>query len=76
MDTVHIQIALQNVNSFLRAYASDLLPRSIVQTGTVIVNTDLHREGLTLADFISKTPGTQAVTFSIPMADIHIFPRS
>jgi len=40
MDTVQIQNALQDVNSFLGVYASDLLPRSIVQTGTIIVNTD------------------------------------
>jgi len=44
MDTVQIQHALQNVNSFLGGYASDLLPRSIVQTGTVIVNTDPNTE--------------------------------
>ena len=40
MDTVQIQHALQDVNSFLGVYASDLLPLSIVQTGTIVVNTD------------------------------------
>ena len=44
MDTVQIQHALQGVNSFLGVYVSDLLPRSIVQTGTIIVNTDPHTE--------------------------------
>jgi len=44
MDTVQIQHALQDVNSFLGVYASDLLPVSIVQTGTIIVNTDPHTE--------------------------------
>jgi len=44
MDTLQIQHALQGVNSFLGVYASDLLPLSIVQTGTIIVNTDPHTE--------------------------------
>jgi len=44
MDTVQIQHALQDVNSFLGVYASDLLPLSIVQTGTIIGNTDPHTE--------------------------------
>jgi hypothetical protein len=44
IDTVQIPHALQDVNSFLGVYASDLLPRSIVQTGTLIVNTDPHTE--------------------------------
>jgi len=44
MDTVQIQHDLQDVNSFLGVYASDLLTRSIVQAGTVIVNTDPHTQ--------------------------------
>lgn len=44
MDTVQIQNTLQDVNSFFGVYASDLLPPSIVQTGTLIVNTDPHTE--------------------------------
>jgi len=44
IDTLQIQHALQNVNSFLGVYASDLLPLSIVQTGTIIVNTVPHTE--------------------------------
>ena len=44
MDTVQIQHALQGVNSFLGVCASDFLPLSIVQTGTIIVNTDPHTE--------------------------------
>jgi len=44
MDTLQIQHALQDVNSFLGVYASDLLPLSIVQAGTIIVNTDPHTE--------------------------------
>ena len=63
MDTVQIRHALQDVNSFLVVYVSDLLPRSIVQTGTVIVNTYPHTE---------KGSHWQA----IPTAAIHIFPRS
>jgi len=57
MDTIQIQHALQDLNSFLGAYASDLLPLSIAQTGTIIVNTDPHTE-----------PGThwQAIHFLNP----------
>jgi hypothetical protein len=44
MDTIQIQHTLQDVPSFLGVYASDLLPCSIVRTGTVIVNTDPHTE--------------------------------
>jgi len=44
MGTVQIQQALQDVNSFLGVYALDLLPLSIVQTGTIIVNTDPHTQ--------------------------------
>jgi len=44
MDTVQIQHDLQDGNSFLGVYASDLLPLSIVETGTIIVNTDPHTE--------------------------------
>jgi len=44
MDSVQIQHALQDVNSFLGVYASDLLPFSIVQAGTIIVSTDPHTE--------------------------------
>jgi len=44
MDTLQIQHALQNVNSFLGVHASDILPLSIVQTGTIIVNTDPHTQ--------------------------------
>ena len=44
MDTLKIEHALQDVNSFLGVYASDLLQLSIAQTGTIIVNTDPHTE--------------------------------
>jgi len=44
INTVQIQHAVQDVNSFLGVYSSDILPRSIVQTGTVIVNTDPHTQ--------------------------------
>ena len=33
MDTIQIQHALQDVNSLLGVYASELLPRLIVQNG-------------------------------------------
>jgi hypothetical protein len=44
MDTVQIRYTLKDVISFLGVYPSYLLPRSIVQTGSVIVNTDPHTE--------------------------------
>jgi hypothetical protein len=44
MDTVQIQCTLRNVRSFLGVYPSDLLPYSIKQTGTVIINTDPHTQ--------------------------------
>jgi len=57
MDTIQIQHALWGLNSFLGVYASDLIPLSIAQTGTIIVNTDPHTE-----------PGThwQAIHFQNP----------
>jgi len=57
MDTIQIQHAVQVLNSFLGVYASHLLPLSIAQTGTIIVNTDPHTE-----------PGTnwQAIHFQNP----------
>jgi len=57
MDSIQIQHALQGLNYFLRVYASDLLPLSVAQTGTIIVNTDPHTE-----------PGTywQAIHFQNP----------
>jgi len=78
MDTVQIQHALKEVNSFLGVYASDPLPLSIVQTGTIIVNTDPTRSlSYTGRLFILKTPTAPlAVTFSIPTAAILSFPPS
>jgi len=74
METVQIQHAVQDVNSFLGVYASDLLPRSIVQIGTVIVNTDPHTHRKAHTGTLISNPGPQAVTFSIPLTAIHIFP--
>jgi len=45
MDTLQILCTLRNVYSFLDVYASDLLPRSITKTCTVIVNADPHTLG-------------------------------
>jgi len=45
MDTLQILCTLRNVNSFLDVYASDLLPRSITKTRTVIVNADPQPKG-------------------------------
>jgi len=45
MGTVQILCTLRNVNSFLEFYASDLLPRSITDICTFIVNADPHTEG-------------------------------
>jgi len=44
MDTLQIQLTIQDVNSFLGVYASDLLPLLTVQTGTIIVNNDPHTQ--------------------------------
>jgi hypothetical protein len=44
MDTVQNQYTLKDVKSFLGVYPTDLLPRSIVQFGSVIVNTDPRTE--------------------------------
>ena len=43
MDTVQISCTLNNVKSFLGAFASDLL-HSITRPSTVIVNTDAHTQ--------------------------------
>jgi len=40
MDTMQILYTLRKVNPFLDVYVSDLLPRSITKTCTVIVNAD------------------------------------
>ena len=45
MNTLQILCTLRNVKSFLDVYASDLLPRSITKTCTVIVNADPHKKG-------------------------------
>jgi len=45
MDNLQILRTLRNVKSFLDVYASDLLPRSITKTCTVIVNADPHTKG-------------------------------
>jgi hypothetical protein len=44
MDTAQIICTLRNVDSFLGVFSSDLLPRSITRSGTLIVNTDPHTE--------------------------------
>jgi hypothetical protein len=44
MDTVQIQYTLKDATSFLGVYPCDLLQHSIVQTGSVIVNTDPRTE--------------------------------
>jgi hypothetical protein len=43
-DTMQISCILNNVKSFLGAFPSDLLPHSITQPSTVIVNTDAHTQ--------------------------------
>jgi len=45
MDTVQILCTLRYVTSFLDVFPSHLLPQSITQTSTVIVNADPHTEG-------------------------------
>jgi hypothetical protein len=40
MDTLQIICTLRNVKSFLGVFPSDLLPHSVTQPGTLIVNTD------------------------------------
>jgi len=78
MDTVQIQHGLQDVNSFLGVYASDLLPLSFVHTGTIIVNTDPHTEKGShwQAIHFQNPHRSSKVYFSIPTAAIHIFPPS
>jgi len=44
MDTVQILCNLRNVKSFLGVFRSDILPNSIVRSGTVIINADPHTE--------------------------------
>jgi len=44
MDTVQISCTLNNVKSFLGAFPSDILPHSITQPSTVIINTDAHTQ--------------------------------
>jgi len=44
VDTIQISCTLNNVKSFLGAFPSDLLPHSITQHSTVIVNTDAHTQ--------------------------------
>jgi len=45
MDTLQILCTLRNAKSFLDVYASDLLPRSVTKTCTVIVSADPHTKG-------------------------------
>jgi len=44
MDTTQILCTLRNVSSFLGVFPSDMLPRSVTQSGTVIINADPHTE--------------------------------
>jgi len=44
METVQIVYNLKNVKSFIGLFPSDLLPHSITQSGTVIINADPHTE--------------------------------
>ena len=44
MDTTQIACTLKDVRSFLGVFPSDMLPRSVTQTGTIIINTDPHTE--------------------------------
>jgi hypothetical protein len=44
MDTLQILCTLRHVKSFLGVYPSDLLPHTITQPGTIILNTDPHTD--------------------------------
>ena len=44
MNTTQIACTLMDVRSFLGVFPSDMLPRSVTQTGTVIINIDPHTE--------------------------------
>jgi len=46
MDTVQVLCTLRDTSSFLDVFGSDLLPQSITRTSTVIINADLHAEGV------------------------------
>jgi hypothetical protein len=44
MNMLQILCTLRDVKTFLGVFPSDLLPRTITQTGTIIVNCDPHTE--------------------------------
>ena len=44
MNTTQIACTLKDVRSFLGVFPSDMFSRSVTQTGTVIINTDPHKE--------------------------------
>jgi len=44
MNALQILCTLRNLKTFLGVFPSDLLPRTITQTGTIIVNCDPHTE--------------------------------
>jgi len=44
MDTIQISCTLKEVKSFLGVFPSDMLPRSITQPSTAIVNADTHTQ--------------------------------
>jgi len=44
METVQILCTLRDVSSFLNVFPSDLLPQSVTQNASVIVNADPHTE--------------------------------
>ena len=45
MVTVHIVCTVRDVSSFLDVFPSDLLPQTVAQTSTVIINDNPQTEG-------------------------------
>jgi len=44
MDTTHILVTMRDVKWLLGILPSDMLPRSVTKSGTVIINADYHTE--------------------------------
>ena len=77
---MQIACTLKDVRSFLGVFPSDMLLRSVTQTGTVIINTYPHRERFTLASHTFFPKSSSAYYFDsygiLPLVpDIEAFIR-
>jgi len=64
MDTTQILCALRNVKSFKGVFPSDMLPPSIAQSGTDIINTDPHKEKISHWLVVLSLPKYSSAYFS------------